>query len=86
MKEKTFKQKCLENNISYSAAVHYKSRNPELTDEQVISHYVGREKTFRQKCLENNIEYSRAKTYRSAHPELTDEQVISHYKHPEINK
>lgn len=35
-KPKTFTQKCIENSINYEAAVSYRHKHQELTDEQII--------------------------------------------------
>lgn len=34
-----FREKCIRNCVNYRSATQYKSRNPHLTDDEVISHY-----------------------------------------------
>lgn len=78
---KSFRQKCIENNVDYSKAKAYRFRHPDFTDEQIINYYLqGKPKSFKQKCLRNNINYEVARMYKHKHTELTDEQVIVQFR------
>ena len=79
-----FKAKCREYGINPQTATNYKTRNPHLTDEEIIKHFLDKKDkeetvTFADKCRQANISYKAALFHRKNHPELTDEQVILHY-------
>lgn len=83
-RKKPFKEKCREHGIHPQTATNYKTRNPHLTDDEIIKHFLDKKDTeeivtFADKCRRANISYKTALFYRKNHPELTDEQVIQHY-------
>lgn len=76
----TFKEKCSRANIRYNAAMAYKRRHPELTDEQVINYYKSKIYSYKssvEKCRQAGISHSSYEQYRRRYPKLTDEQVIN---------
>jgi hypothetical protein len=80
MKRVGFKQQCEEVGISYSTALNYRKKHPELINEQVIQYLLTqKEKPFRQKCLAAGINYNNAIEYRKKHPKLTDNEVLAYY-------
>ena len=74
--ELSFGTKCRIAGIRRDTAKYYRKAHPELTDDEVIMHYVNKEKTFRDKCREAGICTNYGEKYKYMHRELTEDEVI----------
>jgi hypothetical protein len=64
--EESFSDSCRQLSIEPRIALKYRSKHPELSDEQIINYYLSKRQGLALK-------------YRSKHPELSDEQIINYY-------
>ena len=83
---KPFKQKYIEAGITtpdYRTVIKYRKDNPDLSDEDVLRHYLNREliknNSLEQRCIRLGISSVAAIAYKERHRNLTDDQIIEHY-------
>lgn len=73
-----FSKKCFDNGIDIRLAQSYKRGHPDLSDEDVINHYLTDSKSFVQKCKDYGLPVSRCYKYKQMNPKMSDDELIDY--------
>ena len=76
--KKTIQERCIEAGINYYQYTRCKTKNKDLSFEEIVEICLNQGKTFKDKCEEAGVKYNSAVAFRLDNKELTDEQVIEH--------
>lgn len=73
-KKKPFRVLCTEKGVDFSKAYMFKSRHPQMTDDEIVAYYVN--KPLKKLCTKNKVSFSKALKLKMENETLTDNEVI----------
>ena len=73
-KKKPFRVLCMEKGVDFSKAYMFKSRHPQMTDEEIVGYYVN--KPLKVLCSKNKVSFVKALQYKMKDETMSDNDII----------